>query len=162
MAWSATDQVRLTILPLSVLLLILSHLRDWVLDNSRNHIIRMFEDLKQVRYKAQLAYLQSLPYYALYHSHNEQPPLAPRELKYLRRQLENADANFKLGVDQDWRSCCLLFPETLDYYFGLVSIRLPKDHHESVLWPDIGVARKTFRRDSSFKEDGEKRDKGRA
>lgn len=162
MAWSATDQVRLTILKLSVLLLISSHLRDWVLDNSRNHIIRRFEHLKTVRYNAHLAYLQSLPYYSLYHSYNGQPPLAPRELQYLRGQLDNADVNLKLGVDQDWRSCCLLYPETLDYHFSLVSIRLPKDHHESVLRPEIGAGRKTFRRDSSFKESGGKRDKGRA
>ena len=137
--------------------------RDWVLDNSRNHINRMFAQLKKVRYAAHLAYLQSLPYYSLYHSHNGRPPLAPRELGYLRRQLDSADANLKLGVDQDWRSCCLLYPETLDYYFGLVSIWLPKDQDESVLRPDIGVGRKKIRRrDSSIVEGGGRREKGRA
>lgn len=162
MAWSAKDQVRLTILTLPVLLLISSHFRDWVLDNSRNHILRMFGHLKTVRYNAHLAYLQSLPYYSLYHSYNGRPPLAPRELKYLRHQLDNADANLKLGVDQDWRSCCLLYPETLDYYFGLVSISLPKDQDESVLRPDIGVGRKKIRRDPNLKEGGGKKNRRRA
>ncbi|GAB7331624.1 hypothetical protein MBLNU13_g02991t1 [Cladosporium sp. NU13] len=139
-------------------------IRDWVLDNSRNHIIRMFEHLKTVRYNAHLAYLQSLPYYSLYQYHNGRPPLHARELQYLQGQLHNANANLKLGVDQDWRSVCLLYPETLDYYFGLVNLRLPKDGDESVLRPDIGHGRKKIgRRDSGHSDKGGgKKDKGRA
>ena len=134
---------------------------DWVLDNSRNHIIRMFEHLKTTRYNAHLAYLQSLPYYSLYQYHNGRPPLHARELQYLHTQLNNANANLKLGVDQDWRSVCLLYPETLDYYFGLVSLRLPKDGDESVLRPEIGGRKKIGRRDSGHSEKGEKK-KGRS
>jgi hypothetical protein len=124
----------------------------------------MFEHLKTVRYNAHLAYLQSLPYYSLYQYHNGRPPLHARELQYLQGQLHNANANLKLGVDQDWRSVCLLYPETLDYYFGLVNLRLPKDGDESVIRPDIGHGRKKIgRRDSGHSDKGGgKKDKGRA
>jgi len=136
------------------------HFRDWVLDNSRNHIIRTFRQLQESRYNAHRMYLRSLPYYSLYESYAGQPPLHRRELGYLQQQLDNADANLKLGVDQDWRSCCLLYPETLDYYFGLVCLRLPKDQDESVLRPEIG--RKRTVRDSGFVEGGRRKEKRRA
>jgi hypothetical protein len=50
----------------------------------------------------------------------------------------------------------------LDYYFGLVSISLPKDQDESVLRPSIGIGRKKIRRDSNLKEGGGKKNRGRA
>ena len=112
----------------------------------------MFEHLKTVRYNAHLAYLQSLPYYSLYTYHNGRPPLGPYELQYLQGQLNNANTNLKLGVDQDWRSVCLMYPETLDYYFSLVKLVLPKDQDESVLRPKIG--RKKIRRDSGHSDKG--------
>jgi hypothetical protein len=81
----------------------------------------------------------------------------------LQGQLRNADRNLKIGVDQDWRSVCLLYPETLDYYFGLVSLRLPKDGDESVMRPEIGMGRKKIgRRDSGHSEKGGKKEKGRS
>ena len=55
----------------------------------------------------------------------------------------------------------MLYPETLDYYFGLVSLRLPKDGDESVLRPEIGGRKKIGRRDSGHSEKGEKK-KGRS
>jgi len=130
--------------------------RHWVLDKSRNHIGRVFEHLKTVRYNAHLAYLQSLPYYSFYTYHNGRPPLGPHHLQYLEGQLRNANTNLKMGVDQDWRSVCLMYPETLDYYFGLIVITIPEDQDESVLRPDIG--RKKIRRDSERK----KKEKGMA
>jgi hypothetical protein len=84
-----------------------------------------------------------------------------REIQYLQGQLHNAQANLKIGVDQDWRNVCLMYPETLDYYFGLVAVRLPKEHDESVLRPEIGRRTKKIRRDSGVSEKGRK-DKGRA
>lgn len=56
-----------------------------------------------------------------------------------------------------------MYPETLDYYFGLVSLRLPKDQDESVLRPEIGHGRKKIgRRDSGHSDKGGKKEKGRA
>jgi hypothetical protein len=127
---------------------------DWVLDNSRNHIIRMFEHAKTIRYDAHLQYLRSLPYYSLYQYHNGRPPLRAQEIHYLQAQLANADQNLKIGVDQDWRAACLMYPETLDYYFRLVNIGLPDGKGDSVMRPDIG--RKKIRRDSGHSEKGKK------
>ena len=47
---------------------------------------------------------------------------------------------------------CLMYPETLDYYFSLVKLVLPKDQDESVLRPKIG--RKKIRRDSGHSDKG--------
>ena len=56
-----------------------------------------------------------------------------------------------------------MYPETLDYYFGLVTLGLPKDQDESVLRPEIGHGRKKIgRRDSGHSDKGGKKDKGRA
>jgi hypothetical protein len=137
---------------------------DWVLDNSRNYILRQFETLKSARYNAHLAYLQTLPYYSLYTYHNGRPPqsqMHARDIHYLENQLHNARTNLRLGVDQDWRSVCLLYPDTLDYYFGLVAVRLPGADEERVLRPEIGRGKRRIRRDSGHSEKG-KKEKGRA
>jgi hypothetical protein len=135
---------------------------DWVLDNSRNHIIRSFEHAKSLRYTAHLAYLQSLPYYSLYQHYNGRPPLHARELNYLQGQLHNADANLRIGVDQDWRAACLMYPETLDYYFGLVEVRLPKDRDERVVRPEMGMGKSLRGRKDSGVGGKRGKDKGRA
>lgn len=135
-------------------------LSDWVLDNSRNHILRMFEHAKAVRYDAHLAYLQSLPFYSLYQHYNGNPPLRPNELQYLQGQLRNADTNLRIGVDADWRTACLAYPDTLDYYFRMVEIRLPNDKDPGVVRPEFG--RRTIRRDSGHSDRVvSKKDRGR-
>ncbi|KAM0718799.1 hypothetical protein Q7P37_005870 [Cladosporium fusiforme] len=52
-------------------------IREWVLNNARNHIINIFERAKQARYDTHIQYLHSLPYYALYTHHRGRPPLPP-------------------------------------------------------------------------------------
>lgn len=64
----------------------------------------------------------------------------------------------KIGVDQDWRAACLMYPETLDYYFRLVNVVLPKDKDDVVVRPEIG--RKKIRRDSGHSDKG-KKERGR-
>ena len=56
----------------------------------------------------------------------------------------------------------MLYPDTLDYYFGLVTVRLPGADEERVLRPEIGRGKRKIRRDSGHSEKGGKKDKGRA
>jgi len=64
-------------------------------------------------------------------------------------------------VDADWRSACLLYPDTLDYFFGLVEVAYPKERDEGVVRPELfigggggGGGKRRIRRDSGT---GEKR-----
>jgi hypothetical protein len=81
--------------------------------------------------------VQTFPYYSLYTYHNGRPPLPPAQLQFLREQIWSADENLRLGVDTDWRNTCLLYPETLDHYFGLVECVFPEEKNGLVPRPEI-------------------------
>lgn len=74
-----------------------------------------------MRMEAHRNYLQSLPYYTLYHQYNGRPPLNPQQLANIHSQIARANVILQQGVDQDWRTSCLRYPEILDYYLGLVT-----------------------------------------
>lgn len=60
-------------------------------------------------------------------------------------------------MDADWRSACLLYPDTLDYFFGLVEVGYPKEKDEGLMRPEMfigGGGKRRIRRDSGT---GEKR-----
>lgn len=78
----------------------------------------------------------------------------------MQGQLRNADQNLRIGVDADWRTACLAYPDTLDYYFRLVDIRLPSEKDPGVTRPEFG--RRTIRRDSGHSDRVvTKKDRGR-
>lgn len=54
----------------------------------------------------------------------------------------------------------MLYPDTLDYFFGLVEVVYPKEKDERVLRPDLFIGgRKRIRRDSGVGE--KRRERGR-
>lgn len=130
--------------------------REWVLNHARNHIIDTFEAARAARYATYLQYVQTFPYYSLYTYHKGRPPLPPAQVQYLRDQIWSADENLRLGVDTDWRNACLLYPETLDYYFRMVEIVFPKEKEE-LLRLDGGGGKKKGRRDSAVGDKGKRR-----
>ncbi|KAM0697744.1 hypothetical protein Q7P36_002598 [Cladosporium allicinum] len=131
-------------------------IREWVLNHARNHIIDTFEAARAARYATYLQYVQTFPYYSLYTYHKGRPPLPPAQVQYLRDQIWSADENLRLGVDTDWRNACLLYPETLDYYFRMVEIVFPKEKEE-LLRLDGGGGKKKGRRDSAVGDKGKRR-----
>lgn len=65
----------------------------------------------------------------------------------------------RLGVDTDWRNACLMYPETLDYFFELVDYKLLGEGDERVMIPGPGRQKK-IRRDSGVSDKGGRK-KGR-
>ncbi|KAF2170021.1 hypothetical protein M409DRAFT_64404 [Zasmidium cellare ATCC 36951] len=117
-------------------------IRDWILNHARNQIITTFHALRSMRMEAHRNYLQTLPYYTLYHRYNGRPPLQPAQLQLIHSQIEQANTILQQGVDQDWRTSCLRYPEVLDYYFGLVEFGLPSDKAPAIREPRFGAPAK--------------------
>ena len=130
---------------ISRLLMLGSH-RDWVLNHAREQVLLTFNQLKTARYEAHLAYLQTLPCYALYQKFHGNPPLQAQQFYTLQTQINHAQGIYKAGVDEDWRRSCLRYPEVLDYYFSLVEVSLPDDKDSVMREPRFGAALKETRR----------------
>jgi hypothetical protein len=60
------------------------------------------------------------------------------------------------GLNQDWAACLQKYPETLDYYFGLVSVEVPGDDDPRVEQPVVmgGQGERKRRKKDRIKEGG--------
>ena len=38
-----------------------------------------------------------------------------------------AEAELKRGIDSDWKTCVLKYPEILDYYFSMIKVNVPNE-----------------------------------
>lgn len=120
--------------------------RKWVLDHARNQIITTFNEMRAMRIEAHRNYLQTLPFYTLYHRYNGAPPLGAAQLQLIHSQISSANHTLQQGVDQDWRTSCMQYPQVLDYYFNLVSVRLPREDDTVITEPVFGVPKDPPRR----------------
>ena len=118
----------------------LAEIRDWVISHARQHINEAFERLAAARNQAHAAYLASLPYYSVYAQYAGRPPLHPAHLAQLQAQLADAHAELERGIDADWRTSVLRYPEVLDYFYSLVALRLPSERSPSVAEPPFAAA----------------------
>ncbi|KAF2465465.1 uncharacterized protein BDR25DRAFT_239297 [Lindgomyces ingoldianus] len=118
----------------------LTEIRDWVISHARQHILNAFERLSSARKQAHSAYLASLPFYSVYMQYSGHPPIHPTALAQLQAQISEAHAELKRGVDADWRASVLRYPEVLDYFYGLVELRLPNERSPRVAEPPFAVA----------------------
>lgn len=118
----------------------LTELRDWVISHSRQHILNQFERLTSTRKAAHSAYLASLPNYSIYMQYSGHPPIHPMYIDNLQRQIAEAHAELKRGIDADWRASILRYPEVLDYFYSLVELRLPSERSPRVVEPPFAAA----------------------
>ncbi|KAF7189374.1 hypothetical protein HII31_09352 [Pseudocercospora fuligena] len=116
-------------------------IRDWALNHARNQVISTFKQLRTMRMEAHRDYLESLPYYTLYRRYNGHPPLQPAQIQLMNAQLNQANTVLQQGVDQDWRTSCLRYPEMLDYYLDLAELKLPSEKDERIADPRFGSGR---------------------
>ncbi|KAH9825934.1 hypothetical protein Tdes44962_MAKER03857 [Teratosphaeria destructans] len=121
-------------------------IRNWVLEHARNQVISTFHQLRTARYAQHVEQLQTLPCFTLYQRWQGNPPINPSQLHMLQSQIHQANANYKAGVDEDWRRSCLRYPEVLDYYFGMVSLQLPSEDDPAIMDPRFGAPLKEARR----------------
>lgn len=108
--------------------------------HARTHIQSAFQRLVGIRQTAQTAYLNSLPYYDVYMRFSGAPPIHPMCVQQLQSQIAEAHADFKRGVDLDWKASVLRYPEVLDYFYSLVVLKAPSDAHPGVVDPPFAAA----------------------
>lgn len=113
---------------------------DWVINHARHHIQLAFQRLTTIRQHAQTAYLNSLPYYDVYMRFSGAPPIHPMHIQQLQSQIAEAHAEFKRGIDLDWKASVLRYPEVLDYFYSLAELRLPSDDDARVTRPPFAAA----------------------
>jgi hypothetical protein len=68
------------------------------------------------------------------------PPIHPSAIAQLQSQIAEAHAEFKRGIDLDWRASVLRYPEVLDYFYSLVHLQLPADDERQVAHPPFAAA----------------------
>ncbi|KAJ4316790.1 hypothetical protein N0V94_005282 [Neodidymelliopsis sp. IMI 364377] len=61
-------------------------------------------------------------------------------IQQLQSQIAEAHADFKRGIDLDWKASVLRYPEVLDYFYKLVELRLPSEDHRAVAEPPFAAA----------------------
>lgn len=86
-----------------------------------------FKRLTHSRKIAHNRYLSELPYYTIYMQYSGHPPLSPYIIATLQAQISEAHAELKRGIDADWRASIMEYPKVLDYFYGMVEVRLPQD-----------------------------------
>ncbi|KAF2130432.1 hypothetical protein P153DRAFT_395845 [Dothidotthia symphoricarpi CBS 119687] len=118
----------------------LADIRNWVINNARQHILAAFERLNGIRKHAHAAYLASLPNYDVYMRYSGHPPIHPMYVAQLQTQITEAQAELKRGSDADWRTSVLRYPEILDYFYSLVELKLPDPRSPRVVQPPFAVA----------------------
>lgn len=99
------------------------------MNQARRRVQAAFLRLISIRQDAATAYLNSLPYYDIYMRYSGAPPLHPMYIRQLQSQITEAHAEFKRGVDLDWRASVLHYPEVLDHFYGLVEVMVPGEEH---------------------------------
>jgi hypothetical protein len=93
--------------------------RAWVLAHSQNYVRAKFRILRNLRretynIKAGMSTKRAQYYY------NTQP---------LPSDTANATKEFKESIDDDWKTCLAMLPDTLDYFFSIVDRTIPDDRH---------------------------------
>lgn len=68
------------------------------------------------------------------------PPIHPAYISQLQGQVAEAHAELKCGIDADWRASTLRYPEMLDYFYGLVEVRVPSERSPQVSEPPFAFS----------------------
>jgi hypothetical protein len=68
------------------------------------------------------------------------PPIPREHIQQLHMQITESHAEFRRGVNLDWRASVLRYPEVLDYFYNLVELKLPSDSSSRVAEPPFAIA----------------------
>jgi hypothetical protein len=111
----------------------LTSYRQWVIQHTRDKILKIFSRLSETRKKTHSEYLASLPNYDIYMRYSGRPPINPLYIANLQSQIQEAHEELKRGIDADWRVALLRYPEGLDYYYSLAKLDIPEESDERIL-----------------------------
>lgn len=67
----------------------------------------------------------NIPYFPMYQQHRGRPPLDPRIIMDIQRNLHAAEMRLRQGIDQDWKQCVVRYPEVLAHFYGQVQMQIP-------------------------------------
>ena len=67
----------------------------------------------------------NIPYFPMYQQHRGRPPLDPRIIMDIQRNLHAAEMRLRQGIDQDWKQCVVRYPEVLTHYYNQVQMQIP-------------------------------------
>jgi hypothetical protein len=95
------------------------------MNNAINTVTTMFDRKKEARKEQFKQQVLNIPYFPMYQQHRGRPPLDPRIIIDIQRQLHAAEIRLKQGIDQDWKSCVLRYPEVLTHYYNQVQMQIP-------------------------------------
>jgi hypothetical protein len=101
-------------------------IREWVTNAAINAITSMYNKKKELRKAQHIEYLHSLPYWPIYEQYRGRPPLHPHLIAQLQQQIAEATVDFKRGIDNDWKSCVVRYPDVLNHFYGQVNVQMPR------------------------------------
>lgn len=99
---------------------------EWVTHNAINTITTIYNKKKEMRKAQYFDYVHSLPYFQMYEQYRGRPPLPPHHLLHLQAQIHDADIDLKRGIDADWKSCVVRYPEVLNHFYNQITANPPR------------------------------------
>ncbi|KAG9247678.1 hypothetical protein BJ878DRAFT_153506 [Calycina marina] len=108
---------------------VFNDIRSWVRAHAQDYILSFFSTLSTRRRHQHAQQIQAINAHAYTHYRLHPHP----------NELIAADAELKRGIDEDWKTAVQLYPEVLEYYYGLVDLSLPEDSEVGVRDPPLSA-----------------------
>ncbi|KAJ4390716.1 hypothetical protein N0V93_004314 [Gnomoniopsis smithogilvyi] len=110
---------------------VFNELRSWVRAHAQDYILEYFRLLCDRRKQAHTAHIDRITQHA-YHYYNAPPH--PSEITAAQTALRH-------GINEDWQSSVMRYPEVLHYFYSLVDFTLPADDDPAVRDPPLSALR---------------------
>ncbi|KAG9236787.1 hypothetical protein BJ875DRAFT_481920 [Amylocarpus encephaloides] len=107
----------------------LNDIRTWVRSHAQDYILSYYSMLTARRKEFHARRSRDINERAAHYYH---APPHPSEVAAV-------DAEFKLGIDDDWKASVQRYPEVLAYFYGLVDMSLPRDDDPGVKDPPLSA-----------------------
>ncbi|CAK7263663.1 hypothetical protein SEPCBS119000_000597 [Sporothrix epigloea] len=100
----------------------------WVRQHARDYILEYFTLLKERRHKSFEMLMERIASQAQYYHTQPYPD-----------EIQQAQMDFRRGINEDWQSSVQRYPEVLDYYYSLVVLNVPSDDDANVRDPPLSA-----------------------
>ncbi|CAK7264202.1 hypothetical protein SEPCBS57363_000960 [Sporothrix epigloea] len=107
---------------------ILEDIRTWVREHARDYILEYFTLLRDRRLKSHEQLMERITARANYYHTRPYPD-----------EIKQAQMEYKRGTNEDWMSSVQRYPEVLDYYYSLVTLKTPSDDDPIVRDPPLSA-----------------------
>lgn len=90
-----------------------------------NTVTSSFARKKAARMEQFKQHIHSIPYFPIYQQYRSRPPLDPRIIHDIQRRMHAAEMQLQQGIDQDWKSCVVRYPEVLNHFYNQIQMQIP-------------------------------------